>query len=64
MIAHGKDIKIFTGSSNPALAEAICREVGIKMGEAEVKKFADGEVAVSLYDSVRGSDVFIINSTC
>ena len=64
MIAHGKDIKIFTGSSNPALAEAICREVGIKMGEAEVKKFADGEVAVSLYESVRGSDVFIINSTC
>ena len=64
MIAHGKDIKIFTGSSNPALAEAICREMGIKMGEAEVKKFADGEVAVSLYESVRGSDVFIINSTC
>ena len=64
MISHGKDIKIFTGSSNPALAEAICREVGIKMGEAEVKKFADGEVAVSLYESVRGSDVFIINSTC
>jgi len=64
MISHGKDIKIFTGSSNPALAEAICREMGIAMGEAEVKKFADGEVAVSLYESVRGSDVFIINSTC
>ncbi len=64
MISHGKDIKIFTGSSNPALAEAICREIGIKMGEADVKKFADGEVAVSLYESVRGSDVFIINSTC
>ena len=64
MIAHGKDIKIFTGTSNPALAEAIAKEIGIKMGEAEVKKFADGEVAVSLYESVRGSDVFIVNSTC
>ena len=64
MISHGKDIKIFTGTSNPALAEAIANEMGLKLGEAEVKKFADGEVAVSLYESVRGSDVFIINSTC
>ncbi len=64
MISHGKDIKIFTGNSNPALAEAICKIIGTKLGEAEVKTFADGEASVSLYETVRGSDVFLINSTC
>ena len=64
MISHGKDIKIFTGNANPALAQEICRLIGIKLGEAEVKSFADGEASVSLYESVRGSDVFLINSTC
>ena len=64
MISHGKDIKIFTGNSNPALAAEICKIIGTKLGEAEVKQFADGEVSVSLYETVRGSDVFLINSTC
>ena len=64
MISHGKDIKIFTGNSNPALAQAICKLIGTKLGEAEVKTFADGEVCVSLFETVRGSDVFLINSTC
>ena len=64
MFSHGKDIKIFTGNSNPALAEAICKEIGTKLGEAEVKSFADGEVSVSIYETVRGSDVFVVQSTC
>jgi ribose-phosphate pyrophosphokinase len=64
MISHGKDIKIFTGNSNPALAAEICKIIGMKLGESEVKTFADGEVSVSLYETVRGSDVFLINSTC
>ena len=64
MISHGKDIKIFTGNANPALAQEICRIIGTKLGEAEVRTFADGEVGVSLYETVRGSDVFLINSTC
>jgi len=64
MISHGKDIKIFTGNSNPDLAAEICKIIGTKLGESEVKKFADGEVSVSLYETVRGSDVFLINSTC
>ena len=64
MISHGKDIKIFTGNANPALAQEICKIIGIKLGEAEVKSFADGEASVSLYETVRGSDVFLINSTC
>ena len=64
MISHGKDIKIFTGTSNPALAAEICKIIGTKLGESEVKTFADGEASVSLYETVRGSDVFLINSTC
>ena len=64
MISHGKDIKIFTGNANPALAQEICRIIGTKLGEAEVKSFADGEASVSLYETVRGSGVFLINSTC
>ena len=63
MISHGKDMKIFTGNANPALAQEICKLIGIKLGEAEVKSFADGEASVSLYETVRGSDVFLINST-
>ena len=64
MISHGKDIKIFCGNSNPALAQEICKFIGTSLGEAEVKHFADGEACVSLYETVRGSDVFLINSTC
>ena len=64
MISHGKDIKIFTGNANPALAQEICKIIGTKLGEAEVKSFADGEASVSLYETVRGSDVFLINATC
>ena len=64
MISHGKDIKIFCGNANQPLAEEICRMMGTKLGEAEVKSFADGEVSVSLYETVRGSDVFVVQSTC
>ena len=64
MISHGKDIKVFCGNTNRPLAEEICRLMGTKLGEAEVKGFADGEVSVSLYETVRGSDVFVVQSTC
>ena len=64
MISHGKDIKIFCGNANQPLAEEICRMMGTKLGEAEVKSFADGEVSVSLYETVRGSDAFVVQSTC
>ena len=37
MISHGKDIKIFTGNANPALAQEICKIIGTKLGEAEVR---------------------------
>ncbi|HWS41726.1 MAG TPA: ribose-phosphate pyrophosphokinase [Pseudoflavonifractor sp.] len=64
MIAHGKDIKIFAGNSNRPLAEAICREIGLELGNAEVGAFSDGENFVSIYETVRGSDVFVVQSTC
>ena len=64
MIAHGKDIKIFSGNSNRALAENICRELGTQLGNAEVGAFSDGENFVSIYETVRGSGVFVVQSTC
>ena len=64
MISHGKDIKVFTGNANPKLAADICKAIGIKLGENEIKGFADGEVSCSLYETVRGSDVFLVQSTC
>ena len=63
MIAHGKDIKIFCGNSSKALAAAICKELGTRLGDAEVGKFSDGEIYASLYETVRGSDVFVVQST-
>ena len=62
MIAHGKDIKVFTGNSNPKLAKDICRELGIPLGNSEVGAFSDGENFASIYETVRGSDVFVVQS--
>ena len=64
MTAYGDNIKIFCGNSNPQFAETICKALGIPMGQAEVKTFADGEVSVSLNETVRGADVFLVQSTC
>ena len=55
MIAHGKDIKVFTGNSNPQLAKDICKELGIPLGSSEVGAFSDGENFASIYETVRGS---------
>jgi ribose-phosphate pyrophosphokinase len=64
MNLHGKDIKIFSGNSNRALAEEISERIGLPLGVATVGKFSDGEVAVNIGEVVRGSDVFVIQSTC
>jgi ribose-phosphate pyrophosphokinase len=58
-----KTLKIFSGSSNPELAEDISRYLDVKLSNIELKKFADGELSVKLKDNVRGHDVFIIQST-
>ncbi len=58
------EYKIFAGNSNPALAEEIAAIMGKPLGKSTVSKFSDGEISVSLWESVRGEDVYIIQSTC
>jgi len=64
MIAYGDNIKVFCGNSNPAFARTICNELGIELGKGTVRTFADGEASVSLEETVRGADVFLVQSTC
>lgn len=61
---HGKDIKIFTANSNRAVAREIAEYLNLPLGKADVNVFSDGEIAISLHESVRGSDCFIVQSTC
>lgn len=63
MISHGKNIKLFTGNSNPTLAAAIADNLNVSLCDAVVGKFSDGEVFVNIQETVRGSDVFIVQST-
>ena len=64
MITHGKNIKIFTANSNPAFAKAMADQLGLELGKAEVGTFSDGEIFVNIGETVRGSDVFVVQSTC
>ena len=64
MLTYGREMKIFTGNSNVALSKSICQSLGKELGKSECKRFADGECSVSVYEPVRGSDVFLIQSTC
>jgi ribose-phosphate pyrophosphokinase len=59
-----KNICIFTGRSNPALAEAICRAVDVPLGQAAVGAFADGEVSVEIGENVRGVPCYVVQPTC
>ena len=64
MIAHGKEIKVFSGNSNRPLAEEICNQLFQELGKSGATQFADGECSISVYEPVRGKDVFIVQSTC
>ena len=57
-------IKIFAGNSNRPLAQEICRNLGVSLGEADIRRFSDGEIAVEITENVRGGDVFVIQSVC
>ncbi|MDD5712836.1 MAG: ribose-phosphate pyrophosphokinase [Smithellaceae bacterium] len=57
-------IRLFSGNSNPKLAQDICNKLGIAMGKANVTNFSDGETRVEINENVRGMDVFIVQSTC
>ena len=57
-------IKIFAGNSNKPLAEEICRHLGMELGKSDVRSFSDGEVYVDIQESVRGVEVYVVQSTC
>ena len=63
MITHGNEIKLFAGSANRPLAEAIAKKLNTSLGEVEVGKFSDGETSVHIVETVRGRDLFIIQPT-
>ncbi len=63
MITHGTQIELLAGNSNRPLAEAVAAELKIPLSNAEVGKFSDGEISITLPQTVRGRDVFIIQST-
>ena len=58
------NLMVFTGNANPALADAIAKNIGVPLGRASIGKFSDGEVSVELNENVRGKDVFVIQPTC
>ena len=63
MITHGNTIEILAGNSNRPLAEAVAAQLKIPVSAAEVGKFSDGEISINLPQTVRGKDIFIIQST-
>jgi ribose-phosphate pyrophosphokinase len=58
------DFTVFTGNSNPVLAKKICKYLGVQLGGAKVKTFSDGEIQIEIEETVRGKDIFIVQSTC
>ncbi|MBO7209152.1 MAG: ribose-phosphate diphosphokinase [Clostridia bacterium] len=63
MITHGKNIKVFSASANPELAKSIANIVGVPVGNSCARLFSDGEIGVDINETVRGSDVFLVQST-
>ncbi len=60
---HGKKVKIFSLNSNPVLAQEIADYVGVPLSECVVNRFSDGEVQVNIEETVRGHEVFVVQST-
>jgi len=57
-------LMLFTGNSNPALAKEVAQRLNVKLGDALVSRFPEGEIQVQIRDNIRGKDVFLIQSTC
>ena len=57
-------LMVFTGNANPEMAHRVAKHLDNNLGNASVKKFSDGEIAIELLENVRGRDVFILQSTC
>ena len=64
VLDNGKRLRIFTGNANPALAEEIATYLGLAVGDAMVGRFNNGETQVMIEESVRGTNVFIVQPTC
>ncbi len=62
-LSEAKRFKIFSGEANRALAEEVCRFVGVPLGETRMQRFSDGEVYFQLLENVRGADVFVVQPT-
>jgi ribose-phosphate pyrophosphokinase len=60
---RSREIKIFSGNANQALAKEICQKMGIPLGNALVGRFSDGEINIQIMDNVRGMDVFVVQPT-
>ena len=58
------NFKVFSGNANPELAKKICDILGVPLSEANVNRFADGEIDVRILESVRGEDCYVIQPTC
>lgn len=63
MNSSGGNVKIFACNANPTLAAEIAKKLGMKLGDAEVEKFSDGEISLKINETIRGADVYIIQST-
>lgn len=63
MFYPDSNLKLFSCNSNPQLAEEVSRFIGVPLGKAEISQFSDGEIKIQLHESVRGCDVFVIQST-
>jgi ribose-phosphate pyrophosphokinase len=61
--SNKQKMMIFSGNANQELAKEIAQELGVKLGDAEVKKFSDGEIFLNIGESVRGADVYIVQPT-
>ncbi|QGH32647.1 ribose-phosphate diphosphokinase [Gracilibacillus salitolerans] len=57
-------LKVFTLNSNPSLAEEIAANIGVELGKSSVTKFSDGEIQINIEESIRGCDVYVVQSTC
>ena len=64
MLTYGTNIKVFYGNACEEFTKSLCCELGLPISRCTLKTFADGEVAVSIDETVRGCDVYLIASTC
>lgn len=64
MVEHGRRMMVFSGTSNPEIAEGVARQLGVELGNIKIRQFANGEIYVRFLESVRGADVFLIQSLC